>query len=142
MRMKILSINISQSKGGKKFPVNEATLVEGHGIKGDAHAGSRRQISLLAVESIRKMGGELKPGDFAENLTTEGVDLLSLSVGARLEISGCIIEITEHGKICHDRCEIFKTHGRCVMPEEGVFAKVLKMGTIKKGDSLSPAPKN
>ncbi|PIR17831.1 MAG: MOSC domain-containing protein [Deltaproteobacteria bacterium CG11_big_fil_rev_8_21_14_0_20_49_13] len=141
MTGKILSINISSHKGGKKSSVPEAVLVEGHGIKNDAHAGSKREISLLAVESIRKVGGDLKAGDFAENLTTEDVDLLSLPVGTRLEISGCIIEITEHGKICHDRCEIFKTHGKCVMPTEGVFAKVLKGGTIKRGDFISLANK-
>lgn len=137
MKRKILSINISAKKGEKKRPVDSATLVVLKGIEGDGHAWSKREVSLLSIESINKMGGSFRPGDFAENLTTEGLELLRLPIGSRLQIGdSAIIEISEIGKICHDKCEIFKKHGRCVMPEEGVFAKVVTGGKIKKGDEI------
>lgn len=135
--MKIISINISAKKGDKKSPVAHAFLVEASGIEGDAHAASKRPISLLAVESIRKMSEDIPLGSFAENITTEGIDLLSLKVGTKVRLGNeAVIEITQHGKTCHDRCEIYKRHGRCVMPEEGVFAKVVKSGRISQGDKL------
>lgn len=138
MTGKIVSINVSDVKGKKKTPVQSAMLVQGSGIAGDAHAGSKRQVSLLAIESIEKMGGEFCAGAFAENITTSGIDLIKLPIGTELKIGNtAIIKITEIGKVCHTRCEIFKLHGRCVMPEEGVFAEVIADGEIRQGNSIS-----
>lgn len=138
---RIVSINISENKGTTKKAVKEATVIENYGIQGDAHAGSHwhRQISLLGIESIQKMkdkGLSLNYGDFAENITTEGIDLLSLPLGTKLQVGECLLEITQHGKSCHSKCEIFKIVGDCIMPREGVFAKVLKGGKIKVGDRI------
>jgi cyclic pyranopterin phosphate synthase len=135
---KIISINISQRKGEKKTPVKAAVLKENHGIVSDAHAGDwHRQVSLLATESMDQMRGrgvDLHSGDFAENLTVEGVDLKSLKIGQRLLIGGeVVLEITQIGKECHNDCAIKKQVGDCVMPREGVFAKVVKGGEIKTG---------
>lgn len=140
MEGKIVSINISERKSVRKNPVEEAELVENLGVKGDAHAeGGIRQVSLLALESIKKMidmGVKVKPGDFAENITTEGLDLLSLPVGTRLSVGDVILEVSQHGKICHTKCNIYKTVGDCVMPKEGIFCKVIRGGKIKKGDII------
>lgn len=135
----VVSINSSARKGMRKTPVLEAQVIAGYGIEGDAHASENwhRQISLLALESIekmRKMGLDIAPGDFAENITTEGVDLLSIPLGTKLVIGDDIeAEISQIGKVCHTRCEIFAQAGDCVMPREGIFAKVLKGGTLKRG---------
>ncbi|MDQ7798017.1 MAG: MOSC domain-containing protein [Candidatus Edwardsbacteria bacterium] len=139
---KILSINISTRKGEKKTRVQTAVLKENHGIVGDAHAGDwHRQVSLLAADSVDKMRGrgvELHPGDFAENLTIEGIDLKCLKIGQRLKIgSEIILEITQIGKECHDGCAIKQQVGDCVMPREGVFARVIKGGEIKTGDQIN-----
>jgi cyclic pyranopterin phosphate synthase len=141
MTGKIISINISQSKGEKKTSVQSAMFKENHGIVGDAHAGDwHRQVSLLATESVDKMRGkgvELHPGDFAENLTVENIQLSKLKIGQRLLVgSEIILEITQIGKECHDGCAIKKLVGDCVMPREGVFAKVMKGGEIKTGDQI------
>lgn len=132
----LVSINVSAEKGTQKRPVDRATLVAGHGIVGDAHAGPwHRQISLLAEEDIATMSGagiELGWGDFAENLTTRGVDLASLPVGTRLEIGGAELEVTQIGKECHHGCEIFRIVGDCVMPRRGIFARVLRGGEIDR----------
>ncbi len=138
----VISINISENKGTTKKAIEEAYIIENYGIEGDAHAGSHwnRQISLLAIESIEKMkekGISLNYGDFAENITTVGIDLLSLPVGTKIQIGECILEITQHGKKCHSKCEIFKIVGDCIMPREGVFAKVLKGGKIKVGEIIN-----
>jgi MOSC domain-containing protein YiiM len=138
---RVKAISISKEKGTKKVNVPGASLQENFGVVGDAHAGSwHRQVSLLAVESIdkmRSMGVEAGPGDFAENITTEGIDLVSLSVGSKLKLgAGSELEITQFGKECHSRCEIFEQVGDCIMPREGVFAKVTKAGTIKVGDVI------
>ncbi|OGF04219.1 MAG: molybdenum cofactor sulfurase [Candidatus Edwardsbacteria bacterium RIFOXYD12_FULL_50_11] len=138
---KIISINISTRKGEKKTSVQSAVLKENHGIVGDAHAGDwHRQVSLLAAESVDKMRGrgiELHPGDFAENLTIEGIDLKGLKIGQRLKIgSEAILEITQIGKECHNGCAIKRLVGDCVMPREGVFAKVIKGGEIKIEDKI------
>lgn len=134
----IVSVNISAAKGTVKTPVDRIELRPGHGITGDAHAGPwHRQVSLLAHESITRMqaaGHEVKPGDFAENITTMGVTLPDLPVGARLFIAACELEITQIGKECHSGCAIFKTVGACVMPGEGVFARVIKGGWIHAQD--------
>lgn len=142
MQGKVVSINISDKKGVRKRPVEEAVIKENYGIEGDAHASSewRRQVSLLAIESVRKMqdlGLEVKPGDFAENITTEGLDLLSLPVGTRLRIGTDVIgEVSQLGKECHARCAIFYQAGDCVMPKEGIFIWVLRGGRIRIGDTI------
>jgi MOSC domain-containing protein YiiM len=130
----ILSINISDRTGVQKKPVARAVLREGHGIEGDAHAGDwHRQVSLLADEDIQTMRGrgvELGYGDFAENVTTRGVDLGALPVGTRLNLGTALLEITQIGKECHHGCAIFHAVGDCVMPRRGVFARVLRGGEI------------
>ncbi len=139
---KIVSINISEKKGVRKKPVGEVVLRTEYGIEGDAHASSEwhRQVSLLALESIKKMqdlGLDVKPGDFAENLTTEGMDLLSLPVGTRLTIgNGIEAEVSQIGKECHSRCAIYYQAGDCVMPKEGIFVRILKGGKVKVGDAI------
>jgi len=142
MTGKIVSINISDKKGVRKKPVDEAVITEDYGIQGDAHASSKwhRQVSLLALESIKKMqemGLDVKPGDFAENITTEGIDLMSLPLGTRMRIGKDVIgEVSQIGKECHTRCAIYYQAGDCVMPKEGIFMRVLKGGTIKKCDEM------
>jgi MOSC domain-containing protein YiiM len=137
-----VSINISDKKGVRKTPVNEAILEENSGIQGDAHASSEwhRQVSLLAMESIMKMrelGLDVGPGDFAENITTEGIDLLRLPVGTRMRIGQEVeVEVSQIGKTCHDRCSIYYEAGDCIMPKEGIFVKVLKGGIIRVGDPI------
>ncbi len=138
---RIKAISVSEQKGTCKVNVPEAHLRIDFGIVGDAHAGSwHRQVSLLAVESIDKMverGARVSPGDFAENVTTEGIDLLKLSIGNRLKLGrSAELEITQFGKECHDRCEIFEQVGDCIMPREGVFAKVTKPGSVSVGDAV------
>jgi len=132
----ILSINVSKSRGEQKTPVPSATLREGHGIVGDAHAGNwHRQVSLLADEDIDTMRGrgvDLTYGAFAENITTRGIDLGSLSVGARLSIGPAILEVTQIGKVCHQGCAISIAVGDCVMPRRGVFACVVEGGEIDR----------
>jgi MOSC domain-containing protein YiiM len=145
MAGRIVSINVSNTKGIKKTPVNEASVLEDFGIEGDAHASDRwhRQVSLLAMESIGKMrdkGLDVGPGDFAENLTTEGIDLVGLPVGARVSIGAAVeAEVSQIGKLCHSRCAIFEAAGDCVMPREGIFVKVLKGGSIRVGDEIRSA---
>lgn len=128
----IVAVCLSKEKGAKKEAVSIGILRENYGLVGDAHAeaGIPRQISLLAIESINKMrslGLEVGPGDFAENLTIEGMDLASLPVGTRLGIgSGIVLEISQIGKECHNGCAIYRQAGTCVMPAEGVFARVIR----------------
>lgn len=147
MKPKVVSINVSHKKGIKKTPVQEAQVLENKGIMGDAHASSdwHRQVSLLAKESIDKMrakGLDVNPGDFAENITTEGIDLLSLPVGTRMRIgSEVIAEVSQIGKECHTRCAIYVQAGDCVMPKEGIFIRILRGGNIKVGDSIEVQPK-
>ena len=132
----VLSVNISACTGERKTPVERALLREGHGIEGDAHAGDwHRQVSLLAdedIETMRGRGVDLPPGIFAENLTTRGIDLSRLPVGARLSIGPALLEITQIGKDCHQGCAIRQTVGDCVMPRRGVFARVLAGGEIDR----------
>ena len=140
MNAKVIAVCTSTKKGERKIPVNSVELLENHGIAGDAHAGEwHRQVSLLAQESIvkmQKLGLAVDAGDFAENITTAGIDLPSLPVGSRLSIGATVLEITQIGKECHTRCAIFYQAGDCVMPKEGVFARVLKGGTIAAGDPI------
>jgi MOSC domain-containing protein YiiM len=137
----VVAVCISKDKGEKKRPVQSVLLREEWGIEGDAHAGNwPRQVSLLASESVKKMedkGLSLGAGDFAENITTSGIDLLKLSIGAKLTLGDQVeLEITQIGKECHDKCAIFEQVGFCVMPEEGVFARVLKGGSVRQGDQI------
>ncbi len=137
---KVISINISDKKGVVKEPIGSGLFIENHGLENDAHSGNwHRQVSLLAIESFNKMrdkGIELKPGDFAENITTEGIVLYELPIGTQLKIGETIQEVTQIGKECHTGCAISKTVGKCVMPKEGIFTKVLKGGIIKEGDTI------
>lgn len=138
---KILSINISDKRGIKKTPVQEAEISAGDGIVGDAHAGflSHREISVLAIESHNKMlakGANVKPGDFAENITTEGLNVFSLPIGTRVKFGSVETEVTQIGKECHSHCAIFHQVGECVMPKEGIFVKSLNSGTIRVGDTV------
>ena len=139
---RVVSINISDKKGMRKKPVRSAEIITEHGIKGDAHASStwHRQISLLALESIKKMqdrGLKVNPGDFAENITTEGIDLIALPIGTEMKIGDVEAEVSQIGKECHTRCAIYYQAGDCVMPKEGIFVKVLKGGKIEVGDEIS-----
>ena len=142
MAMRVISVNISAKKGVRKKPVDEIVLNENYGIEGDAHASSEwhRQVSLLAMESIetmRKKGLDVHPGDFAENITTEGIDLVSLPVGTVMSIGAEVVgEVTQIGKECHNRCAIYYQAGDCVMPKEGIFIRVLKGGIVKAGDPV------
>ena len=141
MAAKIVAVCISKNKGERKTPVEQVELRREHGIVGDAHAGDwHRQISLLAKESIDKMralGLDVDNGDFAENLTTAGIDLPSLPIGTRLQIGECLLEVTQIGKECHTRCAIYDQAGDCVMPKEGIFARVLTGGTVRAGTGIS-----
>ncbi|MGA9350702.1 MAG: MOSC domain-containing protein [Anaerolineae bacterium] len=141
MKGTIVAVCTSKKKGIRKRNVGEAELQVDWGIVGDAHAADwHRQVSLLAIESIEKMralGLNVGPGSFAENLTTQGIDPLSLPIGSQVRVGDeAILEITQHGKICHDRCAIYYQVGDCVMPREGVFAKVIKGGQVKVGDTI------
>ncbi|HPL63233.1 MAG TPA: MOSC domain-containing protein [Syntrophales bacterium] len=137
----IVSINTGSKKGEKKETAERGLLVPGSGLKGDAHCGTERQVSLLAVESIdkiRRKGLEVGYGDFAENITTRGINLCDLPLGTTLQLGReAMVRITQIGKICHDRCWIFATVGDCVMPREGVFAEVLQGGEIAVGDEVT-----
>jgi MOSC domain-containing protein YiiM len=138
---RIVAVSISTKKGVKKTNIRVGTLIENYGLENDAHAGDwHRQVSLLAVESISKIrekGLDVNPGDFAENITTEGIKLWELPVGTRLKLGeNSLVEITQIGKECHDRCAIYKQVGDCVMPREGIFVKVLKGGTIGPEDNI------
>ncbi len=138
---RIVSVNISEKTGEKKHNVECCLVIEEHGLEDDAHAGEwHRQVSLLATESIDKMrlqGLDVWPGDFAENLTTQGVDLVLLPVGTRMNVGdGVLLEITQIGKECHTPCAIFYQAGDCVMPREGVFARVLEGGKVEVGDEI------
>ncbi len=134
------AVCISENKGERKKPVESVELRENHGIVGDGHAGDwHRQVSLLAAESIdkmRAMGLNVKAGDFAENITTNGIELVSLPIGSHLQVGGTLLEITQIGKECHTRCAIFYQAGDCVMPKEGIFAKVITCGTVRPGDEI------
>lgn len=139
---KVLAVNISGKKGEKKNNIGCGLFLENLGLENDAHAepGIIRQVSLLARESIDKIrakGLNVNHGDFAENLTTEGIDLPSLPVGTRLKVGrGVLLEVSQIGKVCHSRCNIFYAVGDCVMPKEGIFAKVLSGGEIKIDDKI------
>src|SRR5512140_2462658 len=144
MSGKIVAVSISKEKGERKTPVAFAELRENHGIVGDGHAGEwHRQISLLAMESIHKMqklGLDVGAGDFAENITTEGIDLVSLPIGTRLALGEALLEVTQIGKECHTRCAIYYQAGDCVMPKEGIFARVVHGGVVRCGEKIVMHP--
>ncbi|MGO9312206.1 MAG: MOSC domain-containing protein [Syntrophobacteraceae bacterium] len=140
--MKIMAIAVSKRKGTRKDCVEEALLVKEHGIQGDAHAGAwHRQVSFLAVESIEKAkaaGLSVGFGDFAENIATEGIDWVNVPVGSRFRLGeSALVEITQIGKECHKKCAIYYQAGDCIMPREGVFARVIQGGTIRCGDEIA-----
>ena len=141
--MKIRAISVSRIKGTRKDPVEEALLVKEHGIRGDAHAGAwHRQVSFLAIESIEKAkasGLSVGFGDFAENIATEGIDWVGIPVGARFRLGeSVLVEITQIGKECLKKCAIYYQAGDCIMPREGVFARVIEGGVICCGDRITP----
>ena len=140
MKGAIEAVCISNNKGERKTPVQKVTLLPNHGIAGDAHAGEwHRQVSFLALESIEKMqrlGLSVVAGDFAENITTKGLDLVSLPIGTRLILGEAVVEVTQIGKECHNRCAIFYQAGDCVMPKEGIFARVIQGGDVEPGDAV------
>jgi len=142
-RFRVLSLNVSKRTGEQKKPVpgGSVTLGENHGIVGDAHAGDwHRQVSLLAAEDIDTMRGrgiEIGFGDFAENITTQGVDLAALPAGTRLHLGEAVLEVTQIGKECHSHCAIYRAVGDCVMPRRGIFARVLKGGEVSRDSDCS-----
>ncbi|MBU5613862.1 MOSC domain-containing protein [Geomonas azotofigens] len=138
MTGRVRAVCTSRNKGERKTPVPSVEVVEDHGIEGDAHAGVwHRQVSLLAMESIekmRKLGLSVDTGDFAENITTSGIELPTLPIGTRLKVGETVLEVTQIGKECHTRCAIYHQAGDCVMPKEGIFARVVSGGRISAGD--------
>ncbi|MEW6375685.1 MAG: MOSC domain-containing protein [Thermodesulfobacteriota bacterium] len=138
---KVLAVNISEDKGTKKINVHSCVLLKDFGLKGDAHGGPwHRQVSLLANESIEKMragGLNIGYGDFAENITTEGVDLVHLPIRTEIRIGNSVLlRVTQIGKECHEHCAIYYQAGDCVMPKEGIFAEVVSEGEVKVGDAI------
>jgi MOSC domain-containing protein YiiM len=139
---KIVAICKSEEKGTTKKPIGEGILKEAYGLVGDAHADgcTHRQVSLLGMESIdkvRREGFDVGPGDFAENLTTEGVNLVSLPVGTRISVGkDILLEVTQIGKKCHSGCAILQKIGQCIMPKEGIFVRVIRGGRVRAGDRL------
>ncbi len=139
---KVLAVCISEIKGIQKRPVEQVELRVDHGIVGDAHAGNwHRQVSLLGQESVDKLQGKLdfklKPGDFAENILTEGICVYQIPVGTKVKLGTALCQVTQIGKTCHNDCAIRQKAGDCVMPREGIFVKVLEPGVVKAGDEVS-----
>ena len=144
---RIVSLAVSKKKGTRKTPVQEAFISKDHGLEGDAHAGKwHRQVSFLSCESIdeaRHQGLEVTFGDFAENIATTGIDWKTLPLGTRVRLGDTVlVEITQIGKECHNKCAIYYKAGDCIMPREGVFARVLKEGKIQCGDSIQVEQNN
>lgn len=140
MEAVIKAICTSEKRGTAKRDIKEAELIEDFGIKGDAHAGKwHRQISLLSyeqVEAFRKRGADVADGAFGENILAEGIDFKTLKIGTKIKSGDVLLEVTQIGKKCHSECEIFKQVGDCIMPREGIFARVLHGGKLKTGDKL------
>ena len=137
---KVTAVCTSPEKGTQKTNVNEALFIQDHGIEGDAHAGNwHRQVSLLShdrIEEFRAKGAEVKDGAFGENLVVSGIDFRTLPEGTKLYCGDVVLEITQIGKECHHGCEIFQKMGECIMPVEGVFARVIRGGIIRVGDEM------
>jgi MOSC domain-containing protein YiiM len=145
MKGKIISVNISKDKGEKKHNIDSCKAIKAFGLENDAHGGFMyRQISLLStasIESMRRKGVDVGAGDFAENLTIDGIDLPALPVGTTLRIGdSLLVRVTQIGKECHSRCNIFQQVGDCVMPREGIFVEVLNDGEVTVGDVIEVAP--
>lgn len=140
-RGKIIAVCTSPTKGTIKEDVGSAHLIEEYGIEGDAHGGfAHRQISLIATEDIDTMRAKLPdlvPGSFAENLTTEGIDLAALAIGDRLTVGDCLLEVSQIGKECHTKCQVFHKTGDCIMPKKGIFCRVLRGGHIQTEDEIA-----
>jgi len=141
VRGKVVAVCVSESKGTPKTDVGEGVLLPGLGIDGDAHAGfAHRQVSMLAVEDIETMKEKLPdlvPGSFAENITVEGFDLSSLSVGDRIRVGEALLELSQIGKECHTRCAVYHQTGDCIMPKKGLFFKVIEGGRVAAGDPVN-----
>lgn len=137
---KVMAINISENKGTQKKNIHSTRLIEDFGIENDAHAGNwHRQVSLLSYEKIEEFkakGASIQDGSFGENLIISGYDLKTLPIGTQLRCGEVLLEVTQIGKSCHSRCEIYKIMGDCIMPREGIFAKVLHGGVITEGDNI------
>lgn len=139
--MKVVSLAVSKRKGTPKTPVEQIVILKDHGVEGDAHAGPwHRQVSLLATESIGKARGkglDVTFGDFAENIATQGIDLVGLPVGSRIKVGkNVILEISQIGKVCHNKCAIYYKAGDCIMPKEGIFARVIEGGEVHRQDAI------
>jgi len=141
---RVAAVCRSEHKGEKKKDVGRGYLQAGQGLLEDAHGGDwHRMLSLLALESIESMrekGLDVGPGDFAENITTRGIELVSLPIGTRLKVGEALVEVTQIGKECHNRCAIYYQAGDCVMPREGIFARVLESGPVQVGDPIEILP--
>jgi MOSC domain-containing protein YiiM len=140
---KVVAVCTSPSKGTIKTNVGSGELIEEFGIRGDAHGGfAHRQVSLISSEDIEAMREKLpglKPGSFAENLTTEGFDLSALAIGDRLRVGGCLLEVSQIGKECHTKCQVFHKTGDCIMPKKGIFCRVIEGGSVSVGDEIATA---
>lgn len=140
MAGKVIAVCISEKRGTQKKNIGKALFRENWGIENDAHAGDwHRQVSLLSydkIQAFRAKGAEVEDGAFGENLVVEGIDFRSLPVGTLLECNGVLLEMTQIGKECHSHCQIYQKTGECIMPTEGVFARVLTGGTISVGDQM------
>ena len=138
---KVIAVCLSEKKGTAKKDAGRVELLVQHGLKGDAHAGDwHRQISLLSlqkIEAFRAKGAEIDYGAFGENIVVDGIDFASLPVGTKFRCNDALLEMTQIGKECHSHCEIYKRMGDCIMPREGVFARVLQGGCIKNGDEIN-----
>ena len=138
---KVMAVCISEKKGTQKKNVHEALFIEDFGLENDAHAGKwHRQVSLLSYEKIqdfKKKGAPVEDGAFGENLIVSGIDFKNLPVGTRFQSGDVVMEMTQIGKECHSGCEIYKIMGDCIMPREGVFARVIRGGRIREGDELT-----
>jgi len=138
---RVVAVCISKDKGTPKHPIEQGVLAVDWGLQGDAHAGNwHRQVSLLANESIDKMrakGLNVRPGSFAENITTAGLKLFTLPIGTRLRLVTALAEVTQIGKICHNKCAIYEAAGDCVMPREGIFVRILEPGVVAAGDAVT-----
>ena len=136
-----MAVCISEKKGTQKKNVHEALFIEDFGLENDAHAGKwHRQVSLLSYEKIqdfKKKGAPVEDGAFGENLIVSGIDFKNLPVGTRFQCGDVVLEMTQIGKECHNGCEIYKIMGDCIMPREGVFARVIRGGRIREGDELT-----
>lgn len=136
----VTSVNVSQRKGTRKAPVASVHLDADYGVSGDAHAGDwHRQVSFLAEESIavaQERGLDVKEGDFAENITTEGLALKEMPLGTRLRVGDALVEVSQIGKVCHRKCAIYYLAGDCIFPREGIFGWVVEPGDVKAGDAV------